>query len=204
MKKSIALLMCLVLSLMSFCLAQGKTDKQIIFLLKHGAENELAVQHQLERLLMEYDLDKWIFTDTVQVVNDERSHSHPVLTISKKTLGDDLGMLSVFVHEQIHWPLHEDSTATDAAIAELRTIFPKVPVGGAEGARSEASTYLHLLVCYLEYEAMAELIGAEITRDLMSSFQQYRWIYRTVLEHGDRIKTVILKNNLHPNQRIDG
>jgi hypothetical protein len=45
------------------------------------------------------------------------------------------------------------------AIAEVKTIYPKVRVGFPDGARDEESSYLHLLVCYSEYQADKELFG---------------------------------------------
>lgn len=47
----------------------------------------------------------------------------------------------------------------DAAYKELQPMFPKVPVGYPGGAESEVSTYKHIMVCYLEYQAVKSLVG---------------------------------------------
>jgi len=56
---------------------------------------------------------------------------------------------------------------TDEAIKDLRVLFPKVPVGFPKGGRDEESTYLHLLVCYLEYRADKELLGELKAKQIM-------------------------------------
>ncbi|HTI42964.1 MAG TPA: hypothetical protein VL693_14150 [Vicinamibacterales bacterium] len=70
----------------------------------------------------------WLFTRRVLI--DERAipHSHPVLTVGYGDHDDDNLLLSNFVHEQLHWWLVAHQAATDAAIVELRQLFPGMPV----------------------------------------------------------------------------
>src|SRR5262245_44480515 len=79
-------------------------------------------------------------------------------------------------------------------------MFPKVPVGAPEGAVDENSSYLHLLVCYLEYRAMRELLGELKSRQLMEFWatDHYTWIYKTVLEKPRAIDTILVKHRLLP------
>jgi len=76
-------------------------------------------------------------------------------------LKDDLALLSTFVHEEYHWYETAHPHDTAAAIAELKTAYPHVPVGGQDGASDEESSYLHIIVCYGEYQEMKALVGAE-------------------------------------------
>jgi hypothetical protein len=57
---------------------------------------------------------------------------------------------------------------TRAAIGDLRKIFPKVPAGAPE-AINENSTYLHLIDCYLEQQAVIRLLGELKARQVMRS-----------------------------------
>ena len=102
----------------------------------------------------------------------------------------------MFVHEQIHWFVNEHPDATEKAIADFRAIFPEVPVGGRDGARDENSTYLHLIVCYLEFAAMEELLDEPKAREVIQGWRHYKWIYARVLENGDKLKAVIEKHGL--------
>ncbi len=186
----------LALTLGAAARAQGKLDIS----LARGSKAEAQTKAQLQRLLGAYDLSAWIFTRSVVI--DERAipHSHPTLTLSARHLKDDELLLSTFVHEQLHWHLDQREKETEAAIKELRAMFPKVPAGHPEGARDERSTYLHLLVIYLEYRADRELMGELKARQVMEfwSKDHYTWIYKTVLERPRDIGTVALKHKLIP------
>ncbi len=81
---------------------------------------------------------------------------------------------------------------------ELRTLYPKVPVGQPQGARNEDSTYLHLIVCYLEYCALTELLGIEGATQVLESLPFYRWIYKTVRADADQLETIMRQHKLMP------
>ena len=174
--------------------------QQIEITLKNNTAAEAQTRSQLQRLIGEHDLSKWTFTRTVQIDEKAIPHSHPVLTLHTRHIKDDELLLSTYVHEQIHWRLVQMSKETDEAIKELRVMFPKVPSGGREGARDEGSTYLHLLVIYLEYRADRELMGELKAKQVMEFWagDHYTWIYRTVLERTRDIGGIAFKYNLVP------
>ena len=192
--------LCAVLSLLlhTASSAQG-TKEQIKISLKHSDDaGEVQTKSQLQKLLSQYDLSRFIFTKEIIIDRGSIPHSHPVLTLHTRHLKDDELFLSTFVHEQIHWFLTQHQDQTEQAVKELRTIFPKVPVGFPEGAESEDSTYLHLLVNTLEYRADKELLGELRARQVMEFWatDHYRWVYRQVLEEGDKIRAVLRKYKL--------
>lgn len=84
------------------------------------------------------------------------------------------------------------------AIAELRLAFPNVPVGAPDGARDENSSYLHLVINYLEYEAMMELVGEPQARVTIERHDFYRGLYRLVLNNSTTIRTVVDRYGLRP------
>jgi len=168
--------------------------------LKSGSPAETETREQLLRLLKTYDLSKWMFTASLVIDAKSIPHSHPVLTLHTRHLKDDDLLLSTFVHEQLHWFLVQNEKETQEAMKELRLLFPKVPVGFPEGSENDESTYLHLLVNYLEYQADKELLGELRARQVMEfwSTDHYTWIYRTVLERGRDIGNILLKHGLMP------
>lgn len=181
--------------------AQTNTS-QLEITLKRGDQKEQQTKQQLQRLLSAYDVSKWLWTRKIEIDSDYNTipHSHPVLTLSTRHLKDDELLLSTFVHEQLHWHLSANSRQTEEAYKELKTIFPQVPVGFPEGAKDEESSYKHLLVCYLEYQADKELLGELKARQVMEFWatDHYTWIYKTVLEQGRKIGAVVYKHKLFP------
>jgi hypothetical protein len=148
--------------------------------LEHDSDAERAIAVQLRRLVAEYDVDRWIETRRIHV--DERAipHSHPVLTVHTRHRGDDHGLLATFLHEQFHW-LEAGNPAFRAAMDEFARIWPEAPARGPEGARDRESTYRHLLVNDLEYQAMTMLVGEARARAVLGANRHYTWIYDRVL-----------------------
>ena len=168
--------------------------------LKHGTPDEARTRDQLRRLVATYDVSPWIYTTSIVI--DERAipFSHPVLTLHARHAKDDDLLLSTFVHEQFHWFLVEHREPTELAIADLRKLFPTVPAGGSAGARDEDSTYLHLLVCYLEQQADIRLLGELKTKQVMDFWatDHYTWVYQTVIARSREIGQIMRERKLMP------
>lgn len=197
--KSIIYMILIALFLSNVSYAQSGIE----IALKTGGKDEQQTRAQLQRLLQEYDVAKWIFTKSVLIEENSIPHSHPVLTLSTRHLRDDELLLSTFLHEQIHWFLTQNQKSTDEAKKDLRGLFPRVPVSSPEGAMDEESTYLHLLVIYLEYRADREILGELKARQVMEFWanDHYTWIYKTVLERPRDIGNITFKHKLIPAMR---
>lgn len=120
----------------------------------------------------------------VLIDQDAIPHSHPVLTSHVRQLKDDLALLSTFVHEEYHWYEAAHLQETAAVIAELKTAYPHVPVGGQDGDSDEKSSYLHIIVCYGEYQEMKALVGAERALKVMQFWatDHYRSIWCSIMK----------------------
>ena len=187
-----------------FVMAQAAPTKLEITL-KNNDQREQQTKQQLQRLLSAHDVSNWTFTRKVIIESGFNviPHSHPVLTLSTRHLKDDELLLSTFVHEQLHWYLGEKPKETEETYKELRSMFPKAPVGFPEGARDEESTYKHIIVCYLEYQAVRELLGELKAKQVMAFWatDHYTWIYRTVLERERDIGSLMRKHKMFPVRR---
>ena len=178
--------------------AFGQANLEIT--LKQNTPDEARTRDQLRRLLATYDLSSWIYTTSIVI--DERAipFSHPVLTLHTRHAHDDELLLSTFVHEQFHWFLAERREPTELAIADLRKLFPTVPAGGTAGARDEYSTYLHLLVCYLEQQADLRVLGELKTKQVMDFWatDHYTWVYEMVIGRSREIGQIMRERKLLP------
>ena len=145
-------------------------------------------------------MSPWIYTTSIVI--DERAvpFSHPVLTLHTRHAKDDELLLSTFVHEQFHWFLAERREPTELAIADLRKLFPTVPTGGTSGARDEYSTYLHLLVCYLEQQADLRVLGELKTKQVMDFWatDHYTWVYQMAIGRSREIGQILRDRKLIP------
>jgi hypothetical protein len=170
-------------------------DERVLWIgLAHDSEAEAQMAAELRALFRAYDLEPWILTRRVLVDEEQIPHSHPVLTIHTRHIGDELPLLSTFVHEQLHW-LEEEPWLDDfsAAMEEFRKLFPSVPSAEEGGARDAQSTWRHLLVCDMEYQALAALVGEEKARATLEGMTHYPWIYDKVLQD-PRVREVALRH----------
>jgi hypothetical protein len=176
------------------------TSPHLSISLRHGDARERATQTQLERLLSQYDLSPWIFTTSVVIDEDAIPHSHPILTLHTRHLKDDDLLLSTFVHEQAHWFFEQHHGDAAKAVAELRGLYPSIPVGFPEGSNDSDGNYEHLIVIYLEDEADRKLLGELRAWQVMSFWAQdhYRWLYRTALSDRGRLRKLVRKYHLDP------
>jgi hypothetical protein len=87
-------------------------------------------------------------------------------------------------------------------MAALHQLLPTVAVGFPDGAAEERSTYLHLLVCSLEHQALIQLFGELKAKQVMEFWatDHYRWVYRTVLERSQDIGRIIEIHGLLPSR----
>lgn len=165
--------------------------------LSNGTKAEAVIANELRNLMRTYSLEPWIITRKILIDKDQIPHSHPVLTIHTRHIGEELELLATFIHEQLHW-LEEEPWLEDfrAAMKDLERIFPEVPSSAEGGARDKQSTYRHLLVCDMELQALTTLIGEKAARDTLSRATHYEWIYGRVL--GDpRIRKVALRHGFN-------
>jgi len=162
----------------------------------HHSAREQQEKRELEQLLKEHDVSKYIFAQTVTIEERAMNHAFPVLTLNVHFLGSDDELLSSFLHEQLHWYLRDHPVQMEQALTELKKFYPKVPVGLPEGADTMYSTYGHLVDCYLEIQADRALIGPERTDKVIRNKPWYTWIYKTITEDEKRIDAVVKGNHL--------
>lgn len=186
-----------VLALLATAEAWAGTDaKPRVFWigLENGTEAEVTMAAQVRAVMRKYDVEPWILTRKLLIDEDQIPHSHPVLTIHTRHIGEELDILSTFVHEQLHW-LEEEPWLGDfrAAMEDLAALYPDVPSSADGGAGDDGSTYRHLLVCDMEYQAMTTLVGEATARETLGRITHYEWIYEKVL-NDPRVHEVALRH----------
>lgn len=161
---------------------------------KHGLTMEQQRKEQMERLAKQYDLKKYTITRDIMIERGAVNHSYPVLTLNLRFLDNDDLALSAYVHEQGHWVLMERHRQDNARLFDgLQRAFPNMEVRVPEGDGELRSSYFHIAVCMLEWQAMEELVGAERARKVIEWKQgdHYKAIYATVLNHREQVESVL-------------
>lgn len=146
-----------------------------------------------------YDLRPFLFTKKIHLQSQVIPHSHPVLTINTRNAENPKKILSVWLHEELHWWAAQNSKNIDLAIRDLKKIYPQAPATKSSGANS---TFLHLIICHLELKVLGFYLGnkeaREIITEIMKRDKIYPWIYYQILYKDHAIKRLVRKYKLIP------
>lgn len=153
---------------------------------QHGDAPELAVKARLEQTLGKYSLDHWLYTRKI-VIDDQTwpPHSHPVLTLGVRggLQDDDMALVTNLLHEEMHWNIVLNATQDRQPMVDaIKAAFPGAPTAPPMGSGGEASTYEHVLVCYLEYKALATVFGDAAALQSIQARPYYKWDYAIVAD----------------------
>jgi hypothetical protein len=165
---------------------------------QRGAERVRDMLHDLRR---RFDLRPFEYSKQVRIAPTEIPYSHPRITLNT-WVGDELGLLSMYLHEQMHWYVTWSSHARvqewQLIFARLREQYPDAPAREAGGAQDDFSTYLHLLVNWLEVEAGSRFIDRSQVVQHVRALPFYRWIYQTVIEDWEQLGALYREFGLLP------
>jgi len=142
------------------------------------------VRTMLQDLRARHDLARFEYTRQVRIAPMEIPHSHPVLTLNT-WVRDETGLLCGYLHEQMHWYLtwysHAHPARWRTLYQALLARYPDAPTAPPAGAPDRFSTYLHLVINWLEVDAVACLLDRDTVIRHVSALPFYAWMYRTVI-----------------------
>jgi hypothetical protein len=161
---------------------------------KHGFPGEEQRKEQMERLAKQYDLSKYTITRDIMIERGAINHSSPTLTLNLRFLDNDDLALSAYVHEQGHWVLMTRNRMDNPRLFEdLEHNFPNLEYYQPEGDGERKSSYFHIAVCMLEWQAMEQLVGPERARKVIEwkESDHYKAIYSLILNQRGHVESVL-------------
>lgn len=170
--------------------------------LDHARREAERVRDMLNALRRRHDLSRFEYTNVIRIVPGGDTFSHPMLTLGNRFAENEDTLLSTYLHEQMHWYLWHLGTPEQDPVApffdELVRRYPEAPTELPDGARNYESTYLHLVINWLEVAAASEFIGRRRACAVAEVQRTYRWIYRTVLNDWDMLGELFERHGLVP------
>ncbi len=177
------------------------TDIDVAIDLSIARDGAERARNCLLGLRARHDLSPFEYCREVRIAPLARPHSHPVITLNALVI-NDLSYLCLYLHEQAHWLTAWYAQARrerwDRIGQALQTRYPDVPVGGSEGAGDADSSYLHLVVNWLEIEFASRLVGTEAARNAAGAIPYYRALYAIVLKDWGALETLYTVEGLLP------
>ena len=152
--------------------------------LQHNSSEEFARMQQIQQLAKQYDLSKYTITRDLMIDRNAINHSSPVLTLNLMFRDNDDRTLSLYLHEQAHWLLmtrhHKE---TPEMFAELTRLYPNIEINPPYGDGNRRTSYLHLPVLMLAWQALEDLIGVKRAQEVMKNHDHYKDLFATVIKH---------------------
>jgi len=142
----------------------------------------------LEELRSKFNLNHIEYTHQIRIAPLEIPHSHPILTLNTQFIdtgmAGKLNVLAQYVHEQIHWGLDlHRKQETQKAIAFFEDHYADLHSSFPETAQDRYSTYLHVIVNWLELDCLRRLLGEGKGNEIILKSYTYSKIYTLV--HND-------------------
>jgi hypothetical protein len=177
------------------------SDLRIGIDLSHAERNAIVVRERLIALRTKYALGAYEYCREVVITPTVIPYSHPVIRLNT-ALFTETALLATYIHEQMHWYVtwyaHKHTDQWRAIWAVLECRYPDPPIGRGEGADTLSSTHLHLIVNWLEIEALGSLIGAQAAKEHVATLHYYRWIYASVLRDWQALRELYASHHLVP------
>jgi len=102
------------------------------------------------------------------------------------------------MHWYLTWYSHARHDGWKDIWAALLARYPTVPVQFPEGAHTVQSSYLHLIVNWLEIEASAQILGRVKAVEIAGNNFVYSGLYRIVLADWNALAELYRANALAP------
>jgi hypothetical protein len=149
-----------------------------------GDEAEKA-KDVLEKALNQYpSLGELIYTKKVNIESGILPHSTPILTLKAEEYRKPDVLLGTFIHQELerHWKAIGNKAAMRK---DLQEKYPTPPMQLPLSAENEADTYKELVLCGLEFQHLAKLIGEAKAKTAFRHKTYYTWIYKTVAKDSE-------------------
>jgi hypothetical protein len=166
-------------------LAQAQTPKLDITL-QHISSGEQQQRALIDRLARQYDLSKYTITQKIVIDEQAINHATPVLTLNLRFVANDDRALSLYIHEQAHWLLIKNyRSRTREMLAELLKLFPNIDTSPPNGDGNVGTSYIHLVVIMLEWQALEDLVGVTRAKEVLEFKRsiRYKALFGTVIDH---------------------
>lgn len=157
----------------------------------------------IEELRTKFNLDHIEYTHQIRIAPLEIPHSHPILTLNTQFI--DTGMpgklklLAQYVHEQIHWGLDlHRKQETQKAITFFEDHYADLHSSFPETAQDRYSTYLHVIVNWLELDYLRRLLGEPTGDEIVLKSYTYSKIYTLVHNDFEFIQSQLEKFGIYP------
>lgn len=157
---------------------------------------------EILHLARKYDLSSFLYTKKI-IVDSEAKETRwkPQIVLNTRYKDHPQRLLAQLVHEELHWWMRDHKGNVQVAIPELKRAFPGIP--RIRGAKEQDSALRHLLICWMEFRALAKYFGEEEASDVLRHHvreKRYPWIYGRILRDHRKVEKIVRKYEFIPDE----
>ncbi len=149
--------------------------------------------HHLEQV---YNLKAFSYQRNVIIDSTNKDHRYlleeTAIIIGTDYVDSPQKLLALWLHEEFHWWARIHEKELNPALTSLKKYYPKTSQSGR----------LHLLISYLEFEALRFYLEDKEARSIINSKIKkdgaFKWTYQQVLNNSSVFKKVLRDHKLLP------
>ncbi len=159
-------------------------------------------RNEILRLAQKYDLSSFLYTKRILIDSKlEKTRWRPVLILNTKYKDYPNRLLAQLLHEELHWWMNTHKRNVQVAIPKLKRAFPGSPK--IYGSKDPDSTYRHLLICWMEFRALAKYVGLDSATDVLQHFVKvgrFPRIYKRILSDHSKVEEIVKNYEFIPDE----
>lgn len=169
---------------------------------RHASADTAQTRMEILHLARKYDLSSFLYTKKI-VIDPmmEKTKWKPIITLNTRYKDHPQRLLAQLLHEELHWWMNDHKQNVQVAIPELKSTFKGIPqIRGAKDADSGAR---HLLICWMEFRALAKYFGEEEAIGVMEHFvkeKRFPWIYSRLIKDHRKVEKIVRKYEFIPDE----
>ena len=185
------------LSILSACSSYAPVPYDGLLISERNPDKSTYISRQnLHHLEQVYNLKAFSYQRNIIIDSNKKEHKYN-LEDTTIVLGTDYvespqKLLAVWLHEEFHWWARIHEKELIPALKTLKKYYPKTSQSGR----------LHLLISYLEFEALRFYLEEKEARSIINSKlkkdRAFKWTYQQVLKRSRLFKKVLGDNKLLP------
>lgn len=169
---------------------------------KHPGPDTARTRMEILHLARKYDLSSFLYTKKIVIdPTVKETRWRPNIVLNTRFKDHPHRLLGQLIHEELHWWMRDHKQNVQVAIPELKSTFRGSP--RIRGSRDPDSTYRHLLICWMEFRALAKYFGEEEAADVLKHSvkeKRFPWIYGKILKDHRKIEKIVRKYEFIPDE----
>jgi len=187
----------ITLGILSACSSYAPVPYDGLLISERNPDKSTYISRQnLHHLEQVYNLKAFSYQRNIIIDSNKKDHKYfseeTALIVGTDYVESPQKLLAVWLHEEFHWWARIHEKELIPVLRKLKEYYPK----------TSQSNRLHLLISYLEFEALRFYLEDKEARSIINSKikkdRSFKWTYQQALKRSGLFKKVLRDHKLLP------